>query len=122
MNCIQPSAPLEVIGPVPCGWGEPPGFGASVGAVCWLPGVVVVLGADEGAAVVGGAGTSVHPTTTAPAGTLGGTEQGAPSGSWKVRSWPVSSLTVTTWAAAPAGSVDGPTAAVSSPDTASATS
>src|SRR3981189_3140429 len=64
-------SPPEVIGPVACGWGATPGFGASVGAVCWLPEVVGVLGVEEGAGVVA-AGTSVHVTTTAPAGTVGG--------------------------------------------------
>jgi hypothetical protein len=109
---------------VPCGWGDPPGFGASVGAVCWVPVVVVVLGALEGAAGVVCGGTSVLLTTTAPAVAPGTDEgsQGTPSGSWAVRSWPVSSLIVMTWDAAPAGRVDGPTAAVSSPATASAIS
>ena len=115
-----------MIGPVPCGWGEPPGFGASVGAVCWF--VVVVVGvvpvAVEGAAAVVCTGTSTQLTTTDP-GVAPGTDdgsQGTPSAIWTVRSWPVSSLTVMTWDAAPAGRVEGPTAAVSSPATASAIS
>jgi len=36
-------SPPEVIGAVPCGLGDPPGFGASVGLVCWAVEVVLLL-------------------------------------------------------------------------------
>ena len=70
---------------MPCFLGEPPGLGASVGVVCWAVDVVGVLFvAEAGAEGVVGVATSWHPTTTAPAGTLGSAEvsHGAPSGSW----------------------------------------
>ena len=70
-----------MIGPVPCGWGAPPGFGASVGVVCWAVDVVLVLEVDDGVDGVVGVGTSWQLTTTVPAGMLGRVEvsQGAPS-------------------------------------------
>src|SRR5436309_14565348 len=42
-------SPLTVIGPVPCGCGAPPGFGASLGVVCWAVEVVPVLDVEDGA-------------------------------------------------------------------------